>query len=147
MGLFDSLFGGMEAATKLTPQESFAGILMAASACDGHFADDEIQGLVTTLGRMKLFSRFTDKQYSQTLQRVHSIFRKKGVDTLVDSCVEGLPNELRETAFANACDIVLADGTVESEERQFMDSLYRKLRLDPKMATEIASIIAVKNKG
>ena len=42
MGLLDSLFGGVESSTKLSPQEAFAGILLGASGCDGHIADDEV---------------------------------------------------------------------------------------------------------
>ena len=39
MGIFDALFTGMETRTKLSPQESFAGILLAAGACDGHISE------------------------------------------------------------------------------------------------------------
>jgi tellurite resistance protein len=147
MGLLDSLFGGMEASGKLNPQEAFAGVLLGASACDGHIADDEVAGLVTTLIRMKLFSRFTDKQYNQMLNKLHGMLKKKGVDFLVDQCAEGLPGELRETAFANACDIVLADGVVEQDEKEFIEKLHRKLNIDKKLAGEIAQIMVVKNKG
>ena len=74
MGLFDSLFGGMEGSSKLSPQESFAGILLGASACDGHIADDEVQGLVTALLRMKLFQRVSEKQFNQTLNKLIDLF-------------------------------------------------------------------------
>jgi hypothetical protein len=147
MGLFDSLFGGMEGGGKLTPQEAFAGVLLGASACDGHIADDEVAGLITTLVRMKLFQRWTDKNYNQSLNKLHGFLKKKGVDVLIDACVEALPGELRETAFANACDIVLADGVVEADEKEFIDKLHRKLGIDKKVAGEIASIMVVKNKG
>jgi len=147
MGLLDSFFGGMEGNGKLNPQEAFAGILLGASACDGHIADDEVQGLVTTLVRMKLYQRFTDKHYNQTLNRLHGMLKKKGVDFLIDQCVDGLPGELRETAFANACDLILADGVVEGDEKEFIDKLHKKLNIDRKVAGEIAQIMVVKNKG
>ena len=147
MGLLDSFFGGMEGNGKLNPQEAFAGILLGASACDGHIADDEVQGLVTTLVRMKLYQRFTDKHYNQTLNRLPGMLKKKGVDFLIDQCVEGLPGELRETAFANACDLILADGVVEGDEKEFIDKLHKKLNIDRKVAGEIAQIMVIKNKG
>jgi tellurite resistance protein len=147
MGLFDSLFGGMGGETKLSPQEAFAGVLLGASACDGHIADDEVAGLVTALVRMKLFQRWTDKNFNQSLNRLHGVLKKKGVDTLIDACIESLPGELRETAFANACDIVLADGVVEADEKEFINNLCRKLEIDRKVAGEIAEIMVVKNKG
>lgn len=147
MGLFDSLFGSVGGETKLSPQEAFAGVLLGASACDGHIADDEVGNLVTVLIRMKLYQRWTDKNYNQALNRLHGVLKKRGVDTLIDACIESLPAELRETAFANACDIVLADGVVEDDEKEFINNLCRKLEIDKKVAGEIAEIMVVKNKG
>ena len=147
MGLFDTLFGGLEGSTKLSSQEAFAGVLLGASACDGHIADDEVQGLMTALFRMNLYKRFTDKHYSQMFNKLLGVLKKKGVDVLVDACTEALPGELRETAFANACDIVLADGIVEPDEKEFVDNLQRKLGIANETALEIVQIMVVKNKG
>jgi len=147
MGLFDSLFGGLESNAKLNSQEAFAGVLLGASACDGHIADDEVQGLMTALLRMKLYQRFTDKNYNQMFNKLLGVLKKKGVDVLVDACAEALPAELRDTAFANACDIVLADGVVEPDEKEFVDKLQRKLAIANDAALEIVQIMVVKNKG
>jgi tellurite resistance protein len=147
MGLFDSLFGGMEKGGKLSPQESFAGILFGASACDGHIAEEEFQSLVTTLVRMKLYERFDGRKFNQMMDKLHKVLKKKGVDFLIDGCVEALPDELSNTAFANACDIVLADGVVEADEKAFMDNLQVKLGLDAGIAKTIAQVMVVKNKG
>ena len=69
MGLFDSIFGGLESSGKLNSQEAFAGVLLGASACDGHIADDEVQGLMTAL-----------------LRKLLGVLKKKGVDVLVGAC-------------------------------------------------------------
>ncbi len=147
MGLFDSLFGGMEGSKKLTAQEAFAGILFGASACDGHIADEEMQGLVTCLIRMKLYQRMNGKQFNQMMDKLHGVLKKKGVDFLIDGCAEGLPPELDKTAFANACDIVLSDGVVEEDEKVFIDKLKDALNIDSKTAKTIAQVMVVKNKG
>lgn len=147
MGLFDSLFGGMEGGGKLTVQEGFAGILLGASACDGHISDDEVTGLVTALLRMKLFQRINEKSFGQMMNKLQGIAKKKGVDTLIDVCVPVLPQELRETAFANACDIVLADGVVEPDEREFVDKLQRKLGISGDTALAIVQVMVIKNQG
>lgn len=147
MGIFDSLFGGMEASSKLTEQESYAGILLGASACDGHIAEDEVQSLVTALLRMKLFQRFNPKQFNQTLNKLHGFVKKKGVEALIEGCVETLPKTLHRSAFANACDIVLADGVIEPDEKAFIDMLQSKLEVESDTAQEIAEVMVVKNKG
>ncbi|MEW4489315.1 tellurite resistance TerB family protein [Thalassoglobus sp. JC818] len=147
MGIFDSLFGGMEGGGKLTSQEAFAGILLGASACDGHIADDEVQGLVTALIRMKLYERMNEKQFNSMLNKLHGVIKKKGVDFLIEGCAAGLPDGLGNTAFANACDIVLADGVVEEDEKKFIENLRRSLKIDSGDAKLIAEIMIVKNKG
>lgn len=147
MGLLDSLFGGMEGSSRLTPQESFAGVLLAASACDGHIADDEVQGLITAIVRMKMFQRYTGRQFGQTMNKLHKFLEKKGVDALIDACAVALPGELHNAAFANACDIVLADGVVEPDEKAFIDRLRGKLNIDDATAKTIAQVMVIKNKG
>lgn len=147
MGLFDALFSGLGSGTKLSPQESFAGILLASSACDGHISEDEFNQLLVALFRMKLFERINEKQFKAVLNKLMGVLKKHGPDALVDGCVETLPDELRKAAFANACNIVLADGVIEDEEREFINQLKKKLKLDAQTAKTIASVMVIKNKG
>jgi hypothetical protein len=73
--------------------------------------------------------------------------KKHGPDKLVDGCCETLPETLKEAAFANACNIVLADGVLEGDEKQFITDLMKKLKLDQKTAQTIAQVMVIKNKG
>ena len=147
MGLFDTFFGGMESSRKLTPQESFAGVLLAASACDGHISDDEASNLTTAVGRMRLFQRVNEKEFGQVMDKLLGILKKKGADTLLDGCCESLPKELANAAFANACNIVLADGVVDQEEKDFIEKLRTKLDVESGTAKAIAQVMVIKNKG
>jgi len=147
MGIFDALFKGMETRTKLSPQESFAGILLAASACDGHISEDEFHQLVAALFRMKLFQRVNEKQFSQVMNKLMGVLKKNSPEALVDGWCDTLPEELRKSAFANACGIVLSDGVLEDDERQFITDLTAKLGLDAKTAQTIAQVMVIKNKG
>ena len=147
MGLFDSLFGSAEATKPFGPHEGFAGILLGASACDGHIADEEVQSLFTMLGRMKMYQRYTEKNWSTLINRLLGLLKRKGVDELLDKATEALPPELRATAFTNACDIVLADGVVEDAEKEFLDKLQTRLEIPDEEAVTIVRIMVVKNKG
>ncbi len=146
MGLFDSLFGG-ESSSGMTPQEAFAGILLAASACDGHISDDEAGNLTTALGRMKLFQRTNEKQFRQTIDKGLAILKKKGHATLLDTSSKSLPKELRVPAFANACNIVLSDGSVDEDEKEMIDRLQSLLEIEPATAKMIVQVMVIKNKG
>lgn len=147
MGLFDSLFGQLEGRSKLNPQEAFAGVLLAASACDGHISEDEFGSLLTALFRMKMYQRINEKQFGQVMNKLLGILKKKGVEVLIEGCCEVLPAEFHKAAFANACDIVLADGVVEEDEKQFIDDLRQRLNLDKGVAQTIAQVMVIKNKG
>ncbi|MCI0681381.1 MAG: tellurite resistance TerB family protein [Gemmataceae bacterium] len=147
MGLFDNLFGSAEASKPFGPHEGFAGILLGASACDGHIADEEVHSLFTMLGRMKMYQRYTEKNWSTLINRLLGLLKRKGVDELMTKSVEALPPELRATAFANACDIVLADGVVEDDEKEFLDKLQSQLDIPDDEAVTIVRVMVLKNKG
>ena len=147
VGVFDSLFGGMERAKKLSPPEAFAGILIAASACDGHISDEEAANLSTAVGRMRLFQKVNDKQFGQVIDKLMGILKKKGPDVLLEGCCQSLPKDLSVSAFANACNIVLADGVVDSDEKEFIEKLRSELEVEPATAKAIAQVMVIKNKG
>ena len=49
--------------------------------------------------------------------------------------------------FANSVDIVLADGVVEEDEKNFIDDLQTKLEIDAKRAKTIVQVMVYKNQG
>ena len=73
--------------------------------------------------------------------------KRGGPERLLDKSFPAIPPELRETAFANAVDIVLADGTVEEAEREFIDDLGGKLEIDKKRAKTVVQVMVYKNHG
>jgi hypothetical protein len=147
MGLFDSLLSGVGGDTRLTPHEAYAGILVAATACDGHFADDEVSSVVSSLTRMKLFQRLNEKQFGGMLDKLVGIIKRSGVPALVKRCLESLPPDLKDTAFANACNIVLADGVAEEAEKQFINDLQQQLGIDVNTGKAIVQVMVIKNLG
>jgi len=148
VGLFDNLFGGSESSGRgITKHEAFTGILLAAAAADGHIADEEARSLWTTIERMKLFSNFTPDKFNRMIDVLLKILKKGGPELLIEKCVPEVPDELRETVFANACDIVLADGVVEDEERELIEKLQNELEIPGDEAMDIVRVMVIKNRG
>ncbi|HYH69606.1 MAG TPA: tellurite resistance TerB family protein [Urbifossiella sp.] len=147
MGLFDNLFGGGESGKGVSKQEAFTGILLAAAAADGVIASEEARGLWNTIERMKLFSNFTPDKFNRMIENLLKILKRGGPELLIEKCVPELPDELRETAFANACDIVLADGVVEDEERELIEKLQNELEIPGDEAMDIVRVMVIKNRG
>jgi tellurite resistance protein len=146
MGLFDNLFG-TKSTKEFSKADAFAGILLGASACDGHAADEEIQALFTITGRMKMYEGFTSNKWNSMMDNLLKVLKKDGPLKLVERCANALPDELRQTAFANAADIILADGVVEDEEKEFLDHVQKMLEIDGDTALTIVEVMIVKNKG
>lgn len=148
MSIFDDVLeDGQFQEQAFGPHEGYAGVLLASSACDGHIADEEVQSLMTILSRMKLYQHVNPKRFSSMMDRLLGVLKRKGPEQLVIQSVAALPSELRETAFINACDIVLADGVVEDDEKEFINSLMSKLDVGAERAKTIIKVMVFKNQG
>jgi len=149
MSLFDDVLSDDSsfAPEQFGPQEGFAGTLLAASACDGHIADEEVQSLITTLIRMKMYQHVPPQRFSSMMDRLLGVLKRGGPEKLIEMSVPVVPPELRETAFANCCDVVLADGIVEPDEKEFIDNLMIKMELDRTRAKTIVQVMVFKNQG
>ncbi|MCC9607734.1 tellurite resistance TerB family protein [Blastopirellula sp. JC732] len=148
MSLFDDVFDDSSfAPEQFGPQEGFAGTLLAASACDGHIADEEVGALITTLSRMKMYQNVPPHKFSSMMDRLLGVLKRGGPEKLIAVAIPAVPPELRETVFANACDIVLADGVVEADEKAFIDDLMIKLEMDSQRAKTIVQVMVYKNQG
>ena len=148
MSLFDDVLDDSSFDPKqFGPQEAFAGVLLAASACDGHIADEEVQGLVTALLRMKMYQHVPPHKFNALMDQILGVLKRGGPEGLLDKSVPAVPPELRETVFVNACDVVLADGIVEPDEKEFIDSLLIKLEIDRERARSIVQVMIFKNQG
>jgi tellurite resistance protein len=147
MGIFDDVLGGSRS-SPLSKQEAFLGILMTANASDGHVSDEEVAGLITITARMKLFEGWDEHKWRKAFDRLAGMMRRsETIDQMISTCVKALPEQLSQTVFANAVDLVLADGVVEDEEREFINKLWKALGISGDEAKTIVQIMVIKNRG
>jgi len=145
--LFDDAFDSFESKQTVGPKEGYAGVLLCASACDGHISDDEVGALMTALMRMKMYQNVPPNQFSKMMDKLLGILKRGGPEKLLDTVGNAVPPELRETVFTNACNIVLADGVVEDDEKEFMNNLVTRLEIGKDRAKQIIKVMVIKNKG
>ncbi len=81
------------------------------------------------------------------MDRLIGELKRGGLERLLEKSYLVVPPELRETVFANAVDSVLTDGTVEQDERDFIDDLQVKLEIPEKRAKVIVQVMVYKNDG
>lgn len=149
MGLFDNVFNAEKGTTdtQLTPAEAFATVALVAIAADGYLSDQEGRDMTMTLARMQLFRSYSSNVMHRMLDKLLAILKGEGPGALVNMAKACLPQDLRETAFAIATDLVLSDGTVTSQEQAFLDDLYRILEIPGDTALQIVQVMTIKNRG
>jgi len=147
MGLFDQVLGSQtQVKEAFSPAEAFVAITLAATASDGYLSQDEACLIYSSLSRMKLFRSYPYDVMSRMFDRLLSILRRQGIDALFNTAKESLPHDLREAAFAMATDLVLADGIVTQEEKDFLNDLHQALDIPGELATQIVQVMLIKHR-
>lgn len=146
MGLFDKVFGGNQS-PKMTPPEAFIGVVMSAVAADGMISQEEAISVITILNRMKLYQGKNEKDLRGMLDRAVNTLKSQGPAPLIAAAKETLPADLRDTAFAVAADLVLADGIVEDREKKVLEELQKAMDVPDDVALKITEVMLIKNRG
>lgn len=147
MGLFDKIFKAVPEEDKLSKQEAFAGIAVAMAGADGSIAESEWAGICNYLRRLRLYDNFAGAAFDKMFDKLFRILKTKGASALVASSIDGLPEDLKLTAFACAVDIALADGVLEEEEKKIINQLADSLQIPEQIAISIIEVMIIKNKA
>lgn len=126
--------------------EAFAAIALIAVTSDGDLADEELHTLINTLTRMQLFRGDRDR-VTPLIQCLLNLLKREGVGAVFNTARASLPYDLRESVFAVATDLVLADGKVTEREQVLLDQLYRTLDIHHQTAAKIVEVMTIKNRG
>lgn len=148
MSLLDTVLG-TENQTHLTlsPAEAFAAITLAATATDGYLSGDEARCVSSTLSRMKLFNGYPNDLMNGLFDKILGILQSDGMNSLFNAAKESLSQDLREAAFAVSTDLVLADGVVTEDEKNFLSDLHQALGVSSEMAVQIVQVTLIKNRA
>ncbi|QLH74003.1 MAG: tellurite resistance TerB family protein [Methanomassiliicoccales archaeon] len=145
MGLFDKIKGAPEA--KMTKEEAFAGVALAAIAADGVITQEEANQMIVSMFRMKLYEGMNDRKFNEILTNDVNVLKKEGLDALLAKAKEALPSDLRETAFAVATDLALADGKIANQEKEILEKIAKAMEIPEEKAVNIIEVMLIKNKG
>ena len=147
MGLFDEMFNQPSESPPLSTAEAIAAICLVAIAADGYLSEREGREMDMLLSRMRLFKSYSNDMIGRMKDSLLNQLKQYGPGRLVENAKAAMPSELAPTAFALAADLVLADGTVTSQEQAFLDDLYRILELSGEQALRIVEVMTIKNRG
>lgn len=139
--------------SKLTPgvdapawsaEQAYAAVLFAAATCDGKLSTEEYEELLALVHRSRVLKVFSPQQLGAI--NVVIAARLRDTDTALRDACFALPEDMRLTAFANALDLVLADGQLSEDEADFLNTLILHMQLSGADVERIADIILLKNR-
>jgi hypothetical protein len=148
MGLLNQVLGCRQSTSfDLSPAEAYAAITIVALASEGCVADDKIDLINTSLIQMQLFKDYSRDLLHTVYERLSGILHRDGISSLLSAAKSSLPFELRESVFAMATDLILADTTVTHEGHTFLDDLCQILEINQDKAVNIVEIMLIKHLG
>ena len=129
----------------LSPPEALVYTMVAAAESDHEIADAEID-LIGDLGNHLPIFRTMDRA---ALTRVATACSKAlagtgGREKVFRMVREALPRQLRETAYALACDVIAIDRRLQRSELHTLEWLRAELEVDPAMARAIERVAEVR---
>ena len=144
MGLFDSFRA--KSAPEFDTQRAVMTIVISAVAADGEVDAEEVARMRTMCARSPIFCDNSEQQDDRLIDFALGAMRQLGGDAVARAAAV-LTQPLRETAFAFAVEVVLADGTVGAQEEAFIDRLTNLLEIDDGLARAVIAVTAIRARG
>ncbi|OJX79925.1 tellurite resistance TerB family protein [Magnetospirillum sp. 64-120] len=113
-------------------------VMVLVSASDGEMTDAELKTIGEIVGFLPIFSDYDPSLLIQTTAACAELLDSDdGMNRALDFIKAAIPANLRETAYALACDVAASDGEGHPETRRLMEMLRHRLDLDRLTAAAI----------
>ena len=115
----------------LTPQDCLVAIMIAVTFSDEQIRTSELVAIERTVNHLPIFADYDLDRIRVMSQTVADLFaEEEGLDALFGLVRENLPDRLWETAYALACDMAAADGTIRETELRLLEEMRYELNVD-----------------
>jgi len=115
----------------LSPQDCLVAVMIAVSASDENIRTAELVKIESTVNYLPVFADYDTDRMNQIARTVFDLFTvEDGLDALFGLIRDNLPESLFETAYALACDVAAADGTLREPELRLLEEIRYELNID-----------------
>ncbi|WP_299845532.1 tellurite resistance TerB family protein [uncultured Roseovarius sp.] len=115
----------------LTPQDCLVAVMIAVSASDENIRISELVKIEVAVNNLPVFAGYDLDRMRVMSQTVFDLFSvEDGLDALFGLVRDNLPARLFETAYALACDVAAADGTLDESELRILEEIRYELNVD-----------------
>ncbi|MEY8839838.1 tellurite resistance TerB family protein [Cribrihabitans sp. XS_ASV171] len=117
--------------TAISPQDCLVAIMVAISASDENIRTAELVKIQAAINMLPVFADYDSDRMRTAAQIVFDLFEEEdGLDALFALVRAHLPERLYETAYALACDVAAADGTLAETELRLLEEMRYELNID-----------------
>ena len=115
----------------LSPQDCLVAVMIAVSASDETIRTSELVKIETAVNNLPVFANYDLDRMNVMSQTVFDLFSvEDGLDALFGLVRDNLPETLFETAYALACDVAAADGSLAETELRLLEEIRYELNID-----------------
>ncbi|WP_425468363.1 tellurite resistance TerB family protein [Phaeobacter marinintestinus] len=105
--------------------------MIAVSASDDTIRTAELVKIQSAVNMLPVFADYQDERTKRMAQIVFDLFdQEDGLDALFGLIRNNLPERLFETAYALACDVAAADGSLADTELRLLEEIRYELDID-----------------
>ena len=124
--------------SSLSPQDSLVALMVAVSIADSQIRTAELLNIQQQVNTLPVFSDYDVDRMQRMAEVVFDLLEEEdGLDALFGLIREALPDRLRETAYALACDVAAADGKLQQTELRMLEEVRHELSVDRLAAAAI----------
>ena len=136
----------MNDAPTLNPHAALIYVMVVVSAADARMSDAELHAIGDLVRSLPAFKGFSDDKIIPVARECAAILQEReGLDAVLGLVKETLTPALRETAYALALDVALADAPVHPEENRILQRLRSALELDRLTAAALEKAAVVRH--
>lgn len=112
--------------------------MVLVSAADTDMTNSELQIIGDIVNHLPIFRDYQHKRLTKDLRECARLLGKDdGLEASLKAIKGALPQKLRETAYAVACDVAAADGEASQEELRLLEILRHRFGIDRLIAAGI----------
>lgn len=115
----------------LSAQDCLVAVMIAVSVSDENIRTAELVKIQSAVNHLPIFANYDVERITWLTQTIFDLFEQEdGLDALFGLVRENLPERLFETAYALACDVAAADGTLKEPELRLLEEIRYELNID-----------------
>lgn len=112
-------------------QDALVAIMVTVSVSDETIRTSELVAIERQVNHLPIFAGYDMDAVREVAETVYKLMEEEdGLDTLFAMVRDALAERLWETAYALACDVAAADGSLRQEELRLLEEVRHELDID-----------------